>query len=226
MALVAPGEIDQTRLARTGAADRVDQRIVGFEERIAGDHGDAGVERLGHLARGLFEIGRPHVVGRRVDQIAREEHAFGETRDQRAVDALGQHEARLVLARGLLAVAVEGVGADRPRIGGAGAGERGRDIGERIDAGRQALGERGERMRVAAGAETEHGRPNPAVLAGDELQLALFRREPDRVEPARLVWRALSQEALQVLGQDGVELDRRLAAELVQICKDTQHARP
>ena len=114
----------------------------------------------------------------------------------------------------------------RPRVGGAVAGERGRDVGEGIDTGGQPFGERGERMRVAARAEAEDGGLKPAVLAGDELQLALFRGEADRVEPAQLVRRALAQEALQILWQDSVKLDRGFAGKLAQICKYRQHARP
>ena len=93
--------------------------------------------RAASVARGLLQLGRPEVVRRRVDQIARERHALGDAREVGAVDALGNFELRAVRVR--LAVAGELVGAERE-------GERGearvvRRVGEAVGAGRQQAGQ-------------------------------------------------------------------------------------
>ena len=94
------------------------------------------------LARRRFEIGRAHVVRRRIDEVARQRHGFGNVRKLVAIEALRQFELDLVPIR--LAVAREAVGAERhgerrkPRIV--------RLVGEAIDAVRQQL-------RQAAGQE-------------------------------------------------------------------------
>ena len=66
---------------------------------------------FGKRTRGGFELGRAHVVGRRVDEIARERHAFGDAREVVAIDAVGQHEPHVLVLR--LAVAREAVRAER-----------------------------------------------------------------------------------------------------------------
>ena len=86
----------------------------------------------------------PHVVGRRVDQIAGQRHALGDARQIVAIDAVGQHQPhRLVLG---LAVAREAVGAERE-------GQRGeprivRRIGEAVGAGRQHAGQQARQEGV------------------------------------------------------------------------------
>ncbi len=101
-----------------------------------------GVVARGELARGLFELRRPQVVRRRVDEIARQRHAFDDALQLVAVEALRQIE--IDLARFGLAVTREAVEAERererrkPRIV--------RLVGEAIDAV-------GQKLRQAAGKE-------------------------------------------------------------------------
>ena len=90
---------------------------------------------LGERAGRRFELGRAHVVGRRVDEVAGERDAFDDAREFVAVDAVGQREPRPPCRLGL-AVAGEAIGAERE-------GERGearvvRRIGEAIGAGAAA----------------------------------------------------------------------------------------
>ena len=66
------------RLRVGGAADGVDQRKVLLEQIVADDRAEFRAVLLGERARGGFELGRPHVVGRRVDQVARQRHALGD----------------------------------------------------------------------------------------------------------------------------------------------------
>ena len=64
---------------------------------------------LRERARGIFELGRAHVVGGRVDEVAREQDAFGNAGEVGAVDA-GQFEPQLFV---VLAIAREAIGPER-----------------------------------------------------------------------------------------------------------------
>ena len=114
--LVAPANIDETRLAAAGAPDRMDRRIILGEQRITRDHAVLRAGILGHRDRRLGEFRGPEIGGRRVDQIARETHRIREPLGEAAVRALGPYQPRPVF---LLFVAVqgEGIGAERPAQG-------------------------------------------------------------------------------------------------------------
>ena len=136
IAVLAPGDVDQPRRARRTGADRVNQREL-LGQRVAAGDVDRRAMLLGERAGGLFQFGRPHVVGRRVDEIARQRHAFDDAGEIVAVDAVGQHQPHV--ARFRLAVAGELIGAERE-------GERGeprvmRRIGEAVGARRQQAGQ-------------------------------------------------------------------------------------
>ena len=102
---------------------------------------------LASALRGGFELGRAHVVGRRVDEVARQRHALGDARKLVAIDAVGQHQLHRLVLR--LAVAREAIGAERegqrrkPRIV--------RRVGEAIDAGRQNARQQARQERVLVG---------------------------------------------------------------------------
>ena len=65
----------------------------------------------GEFARGLLELRRPHIVRRRVDEIARQRHPFDDALQIVAIETLRQIE--IDLARLGLAVAREAVQAER-----------------------------------------------------------------------------------------------------------------
>ena len=141
---VAPRHVDQPRRAGGGAADGVDERKILRQQLVADDGVDGGGVARGKLARGLFELRRAHVVGRRIDEIARQRHAFDDARQIVAIDALRQIE--LDRARLGLAVAGEAVEAERE-------GERGKPrivrlVGEAVDAVRQMLRQAAGQKRV------------------------------------------------------------------------------
>ena len=103
--------------------------------------------RRGEVARRLFQLGGAHVIRRRVDEVARERHAFGDARDIVAVDAVGHHEFRAVRIR--LAVARELVGAERE-----GEGREARvvrRIGEAVRTARQKPGKAAGQEAVLVG---------------------------------------------------------------------------
>ena len=75
------------------AADRVDEREVLLQQVVADDHADFAPWRLAERAGGGFELGRAHVVGRRVDQVARKRDALGDAGEIAAVDARGARAA-------------------------------------------------------------------------------------------------------------------------------------
>src|SRR5262249_25324567 len=111
MARLAPGEIDEARGTRGGAADRVNERKICLEEVIADDRAHLGAVALRQRACRRFEFGRPEVVRRRVDEIARKRDAVDDAGEILAVDVAGQLELHLFPV--LLAVAGEAVCAER-----------------------------------------------------------------------------------------------------------------
>ena len=108
---ITPGQIDQARLPRGGAADRMNERKI-LPQQIVADRGPgAGAVLGGKRARGLFEIGRSHVVRRRVDEVAHQRHRFDHALEIFAVEALRQIE--LDLAAFGLVVARKAISAER-----------------------------------------------------------------------------------------------------------------
>ena len=64
------------------------------EELVALDHRDLGLVLCRKAAHGLLQRIRPHVVGRRVDQVAGQEDAVANTLDARRVGAFRQRDAK------------------------------------------------------------------------------------------------------------------------------------
>ena len=192
----APADVDQPRRAHTRAADRVDERVVGLEQRVAHGHREFRVMAFGQsLCRGR-ELHRSHIVGRCVDEIAAEEHAFGNARGFFAVDAVGQHQFRLGAI--VLAVARKAVEAENP-------GQRGaptdivRHIAEPIGAGVELLGESRRRQRIAALAEAEDVGRRRAGCIGNGQKLAVLGREACARKPVLFAFPPLRHPCFQAL---------------------------
>src|SRR5437764_7782238 len=100
----------------------------------------------GELARGLFELRWTHIIGRRVDEVARQGHAFDDVLQLLAGEALRQIELDRPGLR--LAIARETIGAERERE----RGEPGirRFVGEAVDAVRQMLRQSTSHERILA----------------------------------------------------------------------------
>src|SRR5262245_23256267 len=107
MARLAPGKIDQARGTRGGATDRVNERKIRLEEVIPDDRPHLGAVALRQRARRRFELGRPEVVRRRVDEITRKRDAVDDAGEILAVDVAGQLELHVLPV--LLSVAGEAV---------------------------------------------------------------------------------------------------------------------
>ena len=63
-----------------------------FGQRVAACDVEFGAVLCGELARGLFQFVRPHVVRRRVDEIAAKRHALDDAAEVLAVDAVRHHQ--------------------------------------------------------------------------------------------------------------------------------------
>ena len=131
----APGQIDQPRRPRGGTAHGVDQRKILFQQIVTGDHVDAGVVLRRHRARRIFELGRPHIVRRRVDEVAHQRDRLDHTLEILAIDALRQIELDLaafglVVARKAIGTRGKGQGSE-PRVM--------RIVGEAVNAAGQLL---------------------------------------------------------------------------------------
>ena len=166
MSRIAPADVDEPRRALGGAADRVDERKVFGEEVLAHDRAHAGAVAARQRAGGMFEIGRAHVIGRRVDEVARERDALDDAGEVVAIDAHRQFELDGFVFG--FPIAREAVAAERKR-------QRSearvvRRIGEAVDARRQKARERARAETVEVG-----------IIRG-------FEREQDDRERALRPW--------------------------------------
>ncbi len=114
---IAPVEVNEARGLGAGAADGVDHGEVGAEEIIA--HGDRDVHAVatGEVAHSGFQRIGPQVIGRGVDEIARQNGGLDLPLHLIGIGALGQGQngARLGIA-----IAVEPIGTKLEADGGQG----------------------------------------------------------------------------------------------------------
>ena len=108
------------------------------DEVIADDDAQLRAMPIGDRARGLFELLRPHIVCRRIDEIAREKHAVHDAANLIAIQVGGKFELGCFLL--LLAITGEPIRAER-------VGERGKPgvmwrVGEAVGVRRQQISER------------------------------------------------------------------------------------
>ena len=166
----APAQLDQPRRARASAA-RPTAWISGkfcLSRSSPTMRAEFRAVLLGERAGGGFELGRAHVVGRRVDEVARQRHALGDARELLAIDAVRQHQPHRLVLR--LAVAREAICAERE-------GQRRkphivRRVGEAIDAGRQqrrAAGRAGTRCCSASAFDAEQHAAGAARRRQDQV---------------------------------------------------------
>ena len=163
-----PADLDDPGrpLRRRRPSDRMDGRIVLFQQGVAGHHRDRGAVRLGDLAGDGLDLQGAHVLGRGVDHLAGQKAGRGDVAHRSDGLVLADHQPRATaLGPGL--VAVEQIGAQRP------AGREqievqplGR-IGQFIVARRQARRQRPGAHRIGAGlAGPGQHAPDPSVRAG------------------------------------------------------------
>ena len=205
--LLAPDDVDQAGAARRTLAYGVNQRKF-LGQPVAGDNLDPGAVLLGERPRRGFQLIRPHVVRRRIDQVARQGDAFGNAAEVVAIDSVrhGQpHIARLALA-----IAGELIGAGRegqrrePRVV--------RRIGEAVDAGRQGVDQLAgpERVEHVAGAfDAEQNAGELAVELRQQQQFAGLGFKADGSGESALALAERFQDRLAIVGVD--EPDRNAA---------------
>ncbi len=216
-------EIDETRRLRAGASDGVDQREILGEQRPADDDSRGRSVTLGEFERGAGKRLRPHVVGRRVDEIAPHDDGADDPREAGGVDAFGRAKPRALglwrdITRKAIARQKEG---QRRRLR-----VRGRAV-EAIDAGRQQRRELAREERVALARsmrlDAEQHALQRAVFAGLQQRLAGLRLEPASPREGA---RALGQSrriAFPVPRVDEINRDR-LARSFVQTDIDSHFA--
>src|SRR6185437_15300229 len=89
----------------------MNERKVLLREIVTDDAVEAGAEPLCKMLRRLRQFLRPHIVRRRVDEIAGEYSGFCRSGDRRDVDAVGRHQSGVGCIR--LAVTAEPITAER-----------------------------------------------------------------------------------------------------------------
>jgi hypothetical protein len=164
-----------TRRLLGGAADRVHERVVLRQQILADDRLERRAAGVCDALRSGVQGFRPHVVGRRVDEVARKPRRPDEARGLAHVRALRRRQAR----GGALAllVALECVGPEAPRNRRQGGCELARREGDAIVAGRQVLGQRPDRHRVDLVAHAEQHALDRAVRGWHEQDASVLRLE-------------------------------------------------
>ncbi len=164
----------------TGAADRVNGREVVREQFVSDPFAICGGVRLRQRFHLGGEIGRTHVFGRRVDQIAyapRGVEACLDGAQRRRVD--GEFRRR---ARGL-AVARELIGTESPAERGTLASERNPIVVETIVARRQFERQRSERIKIVGRGDSGEYALEAAACVGQQAEGAGFGAEIGRRDP-------------------------------------------
>ena len=205
---IAPGEINEARSAvrRRGGADRVDQREVGGQQCVANYLGEADSVSGGQIASGLGEIGRAHVVGWRVDEIAGEGDAVGDAGDVRAINAGGKDQA--ARAEPVGAIAREAIGAESE--GETGQRRIGEAIAQAINARRKNGGEfagkkRRGRLALAEAEENRGDAPLASVQRRDDGDFAGTGGEAGGADPGGSAAVEGSEQRREALGCDRVD---------------------
>ena len=164
--LVAPMEIDQPGGLRRGAADRMDQGIARRQQRLADGHRAGAAMALGEIGGHRGERLGPHILGRRVDQVAGQGDGRRQEFDPLAVASLGPHQAGERFAG--LAVAGEAITAQRPAQGGVVGFPGVEPGGETVIPFRQRRGQPAIGPGIAARVDAEQHPCDAAAVAGQQ----------------------------------------------------------
>ena len=187
---LAPGQVDQPGRVVAGPADGVDGREILLQQCVAHGLVHLGAEVAGQRAGGGGQGFRPHVVGRRVDQVAHQ--ANGGDAGQGGVAVQPSRRDQHPGAGGVVGgVAVEAVLGQAPAQRGVPRGRAGGVVGQPVAAGRQLVGQRriGPRVRLghlAARAQTHQGGGRRPARAWHQHHLALLGFKADRFGPGGL----------------------------------------
>ncbi len=133
-------EFDEPWRLRGGASDGVDQREILCKQRVADDDARLCIKFRRERQRRFGQSLRPHVIRRRIDEVAAQGDSGGDAFDARAVNALRGAEPRLLVLGRLVA---------GKRIGGEQEGER--RLRRRRDARAEAIKPRRQCGRELAG---------------------------------------------------------------------------
>ena len=166
-----------------GATDGVDGREVLRQQFVADDAAELGAVGVREAQRDRFEFHRPHVFGRRIDQVAHE-RAGAQQGESLALFDVGafQRQSRQRLA--LLEITIETISAQAPTEQGQGRIDRHRRIrGEAISADRQQLRQVRQRQRIVGIADAGDHALGPAVGRRHRQEAAGDAGESVRFEP-------------------------------------------
>ena len=173
MARIAPGDVDEPRRRARRA-----RPTAWMSGKFCSSRSSPTIARTvapwrsASVRAAVFELGRPHVVGRRVDEVARERRRPRRCGVRSSPSTLPGSSSRMSFSL-LLAVAREAVAAERegerrePRIV--------RRIGEAVGAGREEPGERARPEQVLApvvGGSSPNRTPASAAVRARQQEVA------------------------------------------------------
>ena len=109
---IAPQDVDEPGRIVARPADGVNRRIILLQQIVSDDLGEGGAMLVRHLPGRRREFGRPHVLRRRVDQVADQVGTLRRDFDAPAIGALRPNQPRIRPID--ILVAAERICAERP----------------------------------------------------------------------------------------------------------------
>jgi hypothetical protein len=161
--LVPPVQFDQTRRPAGCAADGVDGRKIAGQQLLADDDLDLGAEGVGLPGDRVGQVGRPHVLGRRIDQVTHQVLRLAQGAHV-ICDVCVQQQQRPRLAVGF--IALEAIAGQAPTQGGLQALLAGPVTLEPVHALGQNRRQGSQLVQPALLLHPEQPSGNPALAAG------------------------------------------------------------
>ena len=200
---LAPVQFDQPRRAMAGAAHGVDRGKILLQQGIAGDGIDRAAVGLADAMHHGFELLRPHVLRRRVDQVAHQAAGlelgigvgeFGRIRVQRETRGRARR----------FAVAVELVGTQAPAEQHGGRVEtHAAAVGEMVDAFGQRHRQMPEGERIGDVADARQHQRRPPVRIRHQQHAAGRGGESERLHPCARRCRRRGEEVDKIAAAHG-----------------------
>ncbi len=197
---LAPAQIDQARRTVRGTANGVDHGKIVLDQGLALGHGDVGAMGARQAFHRCLQLGRAHVGGGCVDQIAGQRLARGDVFQPRGIDARWRDKVGQRPIAGL-SITLEPVSFQQPA-------QRGLVCGIAVKRALQPIGALGQlpprpgNGKAFVGLPAQRRPRQAAVRSGQQRQLARARGKAGLIQPPRRHVRLAGQKIRQSLWPD------------------------
>ena len=206
IARLAPPNIDQPGRAVGRAAHCMYHRVILLEQVVADDDAELRLELSGQFTRRAGQLRRPHVRGRRVDEITGQRDGTGGAQDGTPI-RLGRPD-EFGLGRVDLRVAVEAVCAERPAQRGIGRLVFSHTLRDGVTAGRQRINGRAPRPHIVGVVHTQKRAGQRTAVTRQQQRLTAACGKIRGLDPSRRLLTGLCQPRSKPVFVERGERDR------------------